>query len=155
VGRKVFFHCARQGQQTLTTRGAKIFNYATLRLCTIIMHIMLGTCVPNLRGRRWVEHTQIHHALKRGTKKFHYTRNSWGIFSEFTFHETKIPTVDTKVQMCSKFRKFFSWKKVKSPLSMNFGRISTSKCRGKLQKMGVLYTHSPKSPGPFQKFIFF
>jgi hypothetical protein len=40
---------------------------------------------------------------------------------------------------------------VKSPLSMNFGRISTSKCRGKLQKMGVLYTHSPKSPGPFPK----
>jgi hypothetical protein len=38
---------------------------------------------------------------------------------------------------------------MKSPLSMNFGRISTSKCKGKLQKMGVLYTHSPKSPGPF------
>jgi hypothetical protein len=40
---------------------------------------------------------------------------------------------------------------VKSPLSMNFGRISTSKCRGKLQKMGVLYTHSLKSPGPSSK----
>jgi hypothetical protein len=40
---------------------------------------------------------------------------------------------------------------VKSPLSMNFGRISTSKCRGKLQKMGVLYTHSPKSPDPSPK----
>jgi hypothetical protein len=36
----------------LTARGAKIFNYATLRFCTIIMHIMLGTCVPNLRDRR-------------------------------------------------------------------------------------------------------
>jgi hypothetical protein len=34
---------------------------------------------------------------------------------------------------------------------MNFGRISTSKYRSKLQKMGVLYTHSPKSPGPFPK----
>jgi hypothetical protein len=34
---------------------------------------------------------------------------------------------------------------------MNFGRISTSKCKGKLQKMGVLYTHSPKSPSPFPK----
>jgi hypothetical protein len=34
---------------------------------------------------------------------------------------------------------------------MNFGRISTSKCWGKLQKMGVMYTHSPKSPGPFPK----
>jgi hypothetical protein len=40
---------------------------------------------------------------------------------------------------------------VKSPLSMNFGRISTSKCRGKLQKMPALYTHSPKSPGTFPK----
>jgi hypothetical protein len=27
------------------------FNYATLSFCTIVMHIMLGTCVPNLRGR--------------------------------------------------------------------------------------------------------
>jgi hypothetical protein len=56
-----------------------------------------------------------------------------------------------KVLMTSKFREFFFWKKVKSPLSMNFGRISTSKYRGKLQKMGVLYTHSPKSPGSFPK----
>jgi hypothetical protein len=40
---------------------------------------------------------------------------------------------------------------VKSPLSTNFGRISTSKCRGKLQIMGVLYTHSLKSPSPFPK----
>jgi hypothetical protein len=31
VERKVFFACARQGQQTLTTRGAKNLNYATLR----------------------------------------------------------------------------------------------------------------------------
>jgi hypothetical protein len=52
VQRKVFFHCARQGQKTLTARGAKCFNYATLRFCTIIMDIMLGTCVPNLRGGR-------------------------------------------------------------------------------------------------------
>jgi hypothetical protein len=27
--------------------------------------------------------------------------------------------------------------------------FNTSKCRAKLPKMGVLYTHSPKSPGPF------
>jgi hypothetical protein len=32
-----------------------------------------------------VEHAQIHPALKRGTKNFHYTSNSCGIFSEFTF----------------------------------------------------------------------
>jgi hypothetical protein len=51
VERKVFFACARQGQQALTARGAKFSNYATLSFYTIIMHIMLGTCVPNLRGR--------------------------------------------------------------------------------------------------------
>jgi hypothetical protein len=33
--------------------------------------------------------------------------------------------------------------------SMRNGTFNTSKYRGKLQKMGVLYTHSPKSPGPF------
>jgi hypothetical protein len=51
VERKVFFHCAQQGQQTLTARGAKFFNYAILGFCTIVMHIKLGTCGPNLRGR--------------------------------------------------------------------------------------------------------
>jgi hypothetical protein len=50
--RKVFFACAWQGQQTLTTPGAKFLNYATLSFCTIVMHIMLGTYVPNLRGRK-------------------------------------------------------------------------------------------------------
>jgi hypothetical protein len=52
VEKKVFFHCAWQGQQTLTACGAKFFNYAILGFCTIVMHIMLGTCVPNLSGRR-------------------------------------------------------------------------------------------------------
>jgi hypothetical protein len=33
---------------------------------------------------------------------------------------------------------------------MNFGRISTSKCRGKLQKMGVLYPFSQK-PWPISQ----
>jgi hypothetical protein len=74
-----------------------------------------------------------------------------GFLVNSLFHETKISTVDMKVQVNSKFRNLFFLKKVKSPLSMNFGRINTSKCRGKLQKMGVLYTHSPKSPGPFPK----
>jgi hypothetical protein len=37
---------------------------------------------------------------------------------------------------------------MKSPISMRNGRFNTSKVRlGKLQKMGVLYTHSPKMPG--------
>jgi hypothetical protein len=48
VERKAFFHCARQEQQTLTARGAKIFNYAILGFCTIVMHIKLSTCVLNL-----------------------------------------------------------------------------------------------------------
>jgi hypothetical protein len=34
---------------------------------------------------------------------------------------------------------------------MKNGRFNTSKCRSKLQKMGVMYTHSPKRPGPFPK----
>jgi hypothetical protein len=73
---KFFSTVPRQGQQTLTARGAKIFNYATLSFCTIVMHIMLGTCAPNLRGRKWVEHTQMHPALKKGTKNFHNTSKS-------------------------------------------------------------------------------
>jgi hypothetical protein len=45
-----------------------------------------------------VEHTQMHPALKRGTKNFHYTSNSCGIFCGISvFHETKIPTTDMKV----------------------------------------------------------
>jgi hypothetical protein len=78
--KKSFFACARQGQQTLTACGAKSLNYATLSFYTIVMRIMLGTCVPNHRGRWWVEHTQIHPALKKGTKNFHNTSKSWGIF---------------------------------------------------------------------------
>jgi hypothetical protein len=33
---------------------------------------------------------------------------------------------------------------------MTDGRFNTSKCRGKLQKMGVLCTHPPKQPRPLQ-----
>jgi hypothetical protein len=51
VERKVFFYCPRQGQQTLTARGAKNFNYVIWGFWTIVMHIILGTYVPNLRGR--------------------------------------------------------------------------------------------------------
>jgi hypothetical protein len=40
------------------------------------MYIMLGTCVPNLRGRGCLEHTQMHLVLKKGTKNFHDTSNS-------------------------------------------------------------------------------
>jgi hypothetical protein len=34
---------------------------------------------------------------------------------------------------------------------MRNGRFHTSKCRGKLEKMGALCTHSPKCPSPFPK----
>jgi hypothetical protein len=71
--------------------GAKIFNYSILRFCTIVMHIILGTCVPNLRGRWWVEHTQIHPALKKGTKNFHYTSKTCGNFCDFIFLWNKNP----------------------------------------------------------------
>jgi hypothetical protein len=47
----IMFAYAWQGLQTLTARGVKILNYETLSFCTIVMHIMLGTCVPNIRGR--------------------------------------------------------------------------------------------------------
>jgi hypothetical protein len=53
----------------------------------------------------------------------------------------------------SKFRKKKFEKSEISNLriSMRIGIFNTSKCRGKLQKMGMLYTYSPKSPGPFPK----
>jgi hypothetical protein len=35
----------------LTALGTKFLNYATLSFFTIVMHIMLGTYIPNLRGR--------------------------------------------------------------------------------------------------------
>jgi hypothetical protein len=69
------------------------------------MHIMLDTCVPNLRGRGWVEHTQMHLVLKKGTKNFHYTSNSYGSLFNFLFHETKIPAMDIKVQVSFTFNK--------------------------------------------------
>jgi hypothetical protein len=50
--KKGFFPCARQGQHNLTAIGAKFLNYAILRFCSIVMHIILGACAPNLRGRK-------------------------------------------------------------------------------------------------------
>jgi hypothetical protein len=32
-----------------------------------------------------VKHPRMHPALKKGTKNFHYTSNSCGIFGDFTF----------------------------------------------------------------------
>ena len=55
------------------------------------MHIMLGSCVPNLESEGRVEHTQMHLAVKKDRNFFHYTSNSWGVFSEFTFQLDKNP----------------------------------------------------------------
>jgi hypothetical protein len=84
--------------------------------------------------------------VKEGTKNSHYTSNSWGIFSEFIFVLDKKPTVDMKVLVYFNFSKIKIWKKMESLSSMRNGRFHLSKCRGKVQKMGMLYTHSPKMP---------
>jgi hypothetical protein len=63
-----------------------------------------------------------------------------------------------KVQVWTKFSKNKLWKKLKSPLSVNFWRISTSKCRDKLQKWGCCTPILPKALAHlpnFQKFISF
>ena len=51
VERKVFFPCVQQEQQSLIDIEGIFLNYAILRFCTISMHVMLGTCVPNLRSK--------------------------------------------------------------------------------------------------------
>jgi hypothetical protein len=112
--------------------------YAILSFCTISMHIMLGTCVSNLRGRGWVEHSQMHLALKKGTKKFHYMSKSWGILVISIFHETKIQLIDMKVQVYSKFRKIKVEKKwnFQSPWRMEhltFPSVGASKNGGVVQ----------------------
>jgi hypothetical protein len=52
-----------------------------------------------------VEHTQIHLALKMGTKNSIKLANLTKFLVISIFHETKIPVVDMKVQVYSKFRK--------------------------------------------------
>ena len=79
-GKESFFLSCMVGAAKFDHLRNKILNYANLNLSTISMHIMLGTCVPNLRSKGWMEHTQMHLGLKKGTKIFHCTSNSWGIF---------------------------------------------------------------------------
>jgi hypothetical protein len=114
----------------------KNFQLCNFWFCTIIMHIMLGTCTPNLRGRWWVEHTQMHPVLKKGTKNFHYTSISCGIFLWFHFF------MNLKSQQ-------WIWR---SSHTLNLAKIKfgnkwnlqapwgmedfTSKYRGKVQKIG-------------------
>jgi hypothetical protein len=42
---------------------------------------------------------------------------------------------------------------MKSPSSTKNGKFYSPKCRGKVQKMGVLYIHSSKMPGPSPNFL--
>jgi hypothetical protein len=59
---------------------------------------------------------------------------------------------DMKVLVYSNFSLSFL-NKMKFPSSMRNGRFHPSKCRGKVQKMGVMYTHSPKMSGPSPNFL--
>jgi hypothetical protein len=81
-------------------------------------------------------------------ERYKKNSNTVAILVEFfvisLFYETKIPTVDMKVQVYSNFSKNKIWRKMKSPSSMRNGKFDTSKCRGKVQKMEVLYTHPSK-----------
>jgi hypothetical protein len=47
----------------------------------------------------------MHPTLKKGTKNFHYTSNSCEFLVISLFQETKIPMVNMKVQVYSKFSK--------------------------------------------------
>jgi hypothetical protein len=87
VERKVFLPGARQGR----VWPPIVQFFWIMQLWVSAMHIMLDTCEPNLRGRGWVEHAQMHLALKKGTNFFYYTSSSWEIFSEFTILVDKNP----------------------------------------------------------------
>jgi hypothetical protein len=87
----------------------------------------------------------MHHALKKGTKNFHYTSKSSGIFSDFTFLWKCHGWVWRCWDILILAKK--GWKKIKSPSSMRNGRFHPPKCKGKLQKMGLLYTHFSKRTG--------
>jgi hypothetical protein len=124
---KSFFPLCPAGTADFDCPWCKFFELCNFELLHHFMHIMLGTCVPNLRGRWWLECT-LHW---RRVQKISITL---AILVEFfviaLFHQTKILIVDMKVQVYSKFRKNKIWKKIKSPTSMRNGRFNTSKCNG-------------------------
>jgi hypothetical protein len=74
-----------------------------------------------------VEHTQIHPALKMGTKISITLAKLVEFLVISIFHEMKIRTVDMKAQVYSKFRKNKISKKIKSPKSITNGKFDTSK----------------------------
>jgi hypothetical protein len=61
-------------------------------------------------------------------------REEFLVNSPFQF--IKIPMVDMKVHVYSKFSKNKIWKKVESPSSMKDERFHHSKCMGKVHKIG-------------------
>ena len=61
--------------------------------------------------------------------------------------------MDMKVMVCSNFSKTFFGKKMKFPNSMRNARFHPPKCRGKVWKMGVLYSHSSKVLDPSLNFL--
>jgi hypothetical protein len=70
------------------------------------------------------------------------------------WYRCKIPSMVLHLtrSKCPPILRIFFWRKMKSPSSMRNGILNTSKCRGKFQKMGVMFTHSPKMLGPSPKF---
>jgi hypothetical protein len=75
------------------------------------------------------------------------------LFVNSVLHDTKIPMGDMKVLVYSSISKKKFMKKMKSPSSMRNGRFHPSICRGKVQEMGVLYTHSSQMSGPSPNFL--
>jgi hypothetical protein len=71
----------------------------------------------------------MHHALKKGKNISITVANLEEFLVISIFQETKIPMVDTKVHVYSKFflNKFF--KEIKFPISMRNGTFNTSRCR--------------------------
>ena len=102
-----------------------------------------------------MEHTQSNApCTEKVTIFFHYTSNFLGIFSEFTFSINKNLNDWYECLVYSNF----SQKLEKNEISKlhEEWKISPSqlpKKRSKVQKMGVLFTHSPKIPSPSPNFF--
>jgi hypothetical protein len=142
VERQVFSHCPWQFDYL----WRKIFELRNFEL----LHSMLGTCVPNLRGRRWVEQTQMHLALKKGTRKFHYTSNSCGILWWFHF----FMKIKSQRRIWRSKCPLILGKKMKKSEISKLHKEWKIKCRSKLQKMEVLYIHSSKMGRNMVKWTF-
>jgi hypothetical protein len=61
--------------------------------------------------------------------------------------------MDMKVVVYFDFSKGKFWEKMNFPSSMRNGRFHPLKYTDKVQKMGVMYTRSPKMPSPTPNFL--